>query len=306
MNNLVTTRTAAESVLTPVRMELPGGYSAEVIPAGWTADVAEAFHQEQYLAFAVAAAEALGEDGGVLLIYREGDYELVHAFAHIEIDDQEWLIDSHGWIILHEELRNRGQGGQVVPQKYVTASEARAWSKSWALLPEQEWDLAAGFVGHVLENRFVRQNRAQKETPVSMPTTFADDPESQRITGVVQAAADESYRRRTRTAETVLVDKIGTAGLARERVGAGLTEERWLQLCGSSQSATPAEFQSFSRALHVSARWLAVGSGTPQTPPPGWDYFGTNIDTPGPLEFSHECDSDGLPLWERPAIEEAA
>jgi hypothetical protein len=36
-----------------------------------------------------------------------------------------------------------------------------------------------------------------------------------------------------------------------------------------------------------------------QPPPPGWDPFGTNVDRPGPLEFSDEVGEDGLPLWER-------
>lgn len=42
-------------------------------------------------------------------------------------------------------------------------------------------------------------------------------------------------------------------------------------------------------------------------PPPNWDTFGTHVDgVPDNsfLEFSDECDEDGLPRWER--VQEAA
>lgn len=43
-----------------------------------------------------------------------------------------------------------------------------------------------------------------------------------------------------------------------------------------------------------------------QEPPEGWDAFGTNVDWPGPIEFSEELDADGFPRWERRMPEDAS
>lgn len=45
---------------------------------------------------------------------------------------------------------------------------------------------------------------------------------------------------------------------------------------------------------------------TYQEPPEGWFTFGHHADQPAVvLEFSSEVDEDGLPLWERPKVEDA-
>ncbi|MCY1718470.1 hypothetical protein OVA26_16160 [Microbacterium sp. SL62] len=136
--------------------------------------------------------------------------------------------------------------------------------------------------------------------------TFKDDLESARVTRVVETAADAAYRRRARLAESAVVDGVGRETLVRRRRDAGLDELRWVSLLSSSRTASPDEFQAFAAALGVSARWLAVGSGSMAEPPEGWSIFGTHVDVAGRLEFSSTLDPSGLPLWERPTDEVAA
>lgn len=44
---------------------------------------------------------------------------------------------------------------------------------------------------------------------------------------------------------------------------------------------------------------------TYREPPPGWHTFGTHVDDDVRLVFSDELGDDGLPLWERPADDDA-
>lgn len=140
------------------------------------------------------------------------------------------------------------------------------------------------------------------------PKSFRDDPENLRCMQVVQHAADTAYR--ARVAEALSSRFAGGDGTAitRARRAQGLSEDRWYALSQSSRYASsPAEFQAFARALSVSARWLAVGSGSRIDPPAGWYPFGTHIDS-GPelhLDFSDEVGVDLLPLWERPVLASA-
>lgn len=126
--------------------------------------------------------------------------------------------------------------------------------------------------------------------------------ESARVMMVVQHAADRAYRARVQKAIVHCLGVVGPEGLLASSRAQGISEDRWSWLRRSTRNAeSPAEFQAFARALHVSARWLAIGAGWMKEPPAGWFATGTHIDQPGvALEFSVELDSDLLPLWERP------
>lgn len=132
---------------------------------------------------------------------------------------------------------------------------------------------------------------------------FRDDPETRRITQVVQHAADAAYRARI---DRAIERRFGTgdlAALTKARREAGIPEERWIALNQSTrQAAAPEEFQAFARVLSVSPRWLAIGSGWMHEPPTGWFTFGSHVDRQdvAQLEFSKELDEGPMPLWERP------
>lgn len=130
--------------------------------------------------------------------------------------------------------------------------------------------------------------------------TFRDDPNTARISAVVQSAADTAFR--ARVATTLTRRFLSGSEIITAREEAGLSEERWFALSMSTRNATsPSEFQAFARALSVSPRWLATGSSCSSEPPTGWYLFGSHVDQPDvPLEFSAELGEDLLPLWERP------
>lgn len=137
-----------------------------------------------------------------------------------------------------------------------------------------------------------------------MTTNPGSDPaavERLRFARNARRAADLAYQARVETALTRATRMLGRTGLVRSRRGAGLTEDRWVSLSRSAHHArSPYEFQAFARALHVSARWLAIGAGHHFDPPAGWATFGTNGYGLGvQLEFSAELGDDLMPLWER-------
>lgn len=133
-------------------------------------------------------------------------------------------------------------------------------------------------------------------------TTFISDPESLRITGVVRAAADAAFRARIADALALRHLSDDPVEIRRRRVDENISAERWAELSQSTRAASsPEEFGRFSRALSVSARWLATGSGSPIDPPPSWHPFGTHVDRSElALELSFERDEALLPVWKRP------
>ncbi|WP_311245441.1 MULTISPECIES: hypothetical protein [unclassified Microbacterium] len=146
-----------------------------------------------------------------------------------------------------------------------------------------------------------------KETTVPDTLTFADDPETLRITDVVQHAADVAYRARAGAAEQRFYEHFSIEQLWKKREAAGFTAQRWGELLLSTRNAaSPEEFQRFADVLNVSPRWLAVGSGGIFEAPEGWSHFGSHIDTPGRLVFSKLRDDGGMPVWERLKEQEAA
>ena len=132
---------------------------------------------------------------------------------------------------------------------------------------------------------------------------FRNDPESLRIRKVVQHASDTAFRARVQRAIDTRFGEHGMDLLDSCRQGEGISEQRWRVLSHSTRLASsPAEFQSFARALRVAPRWLATGSGWMNEPPAGWFTFGTHVDRPDlALDFSEALGEDLLPLWERPA-----
>lgn len=146
----------------------------------------------------------------------------------------------------------------------------------------------------------------QKEDIVSEINTLPldDRHESLRIAGVVGEAADVAYQARVRAALARLEPRTTDEVIVRRRES-GINVHRWIALRRSARvSASPEEFQTFARVLGVSARWLAIGAGTPEQPPTGWSAFGEHADQAAtPLEFSDTLGHDLLPLWERPRVE---
>lgn len=142
--------------------------------------------------------------------------------------------------------------------------------------------------------------------------TLSDSDELQRFTRIAQDAADAAFRVRVRNAVTLRIDQLGSDEMIRIRREAGIDVHRWIALRRSTRNASsPEEFQVFAGVLGVSARWLAIGMGTPavfEHPPAGWETFGSHVDRPDvELEFSTRVGpEDGLPLWERPRLLAAA
>jgi hypothetical protein len=147
-------------------------------------------------------------------------------------------------------------------------------------------------------------------------TLDANQAESDRITQVIQRAADIAFRARVHKALLDLHAHLGAYSgqkLVERRKQSGLDARRWIALRQSTRNAeSPAEFQLLASVLGVSARWLATGqrdagdssfTRSRLVPPPGWSIFGTLDQQEGPLEFSADTDDGGMPMWQRPLQE---